>query len=76
VRNQQQWRKQEPDPVQGTFDYPVTCPDCGGFMRTNYDGMGLPVATCPNAHCSQTHFGDGWLKRNDYWTAGGDDGDA
>ena len=53
--------------VSGEFDGPVTCPECGAFMWTGYDGMGLPAATCSRATCEFTGYDDADLKRRGLW---------
>lgn len=56
------------DHVRGTFDTPILCPDCGGFMQTEYDPNGLPAARCRNGNCRTDVLPDDWLQRHGHWT--------
>jgi hypothetical protein len=52
--------------LDGTFDGPVPCPSCGTFMRTGYDGMGLPAAGCVRVKCNR-FLDDHQLRSRGFW---------
>jgi hypothetical protein len=58
------------DHVQGSFNTPIPCPDCGTYMATDYDPLGLPAARCPDPDCGVGVMPDDWLRENGYWEAG------
>lgn len=43
------------DSTLGEWVETPTCPDCGVFMSRDYDGSGLPAASCSRVEC------DGWM---------------
>jgi hypothetical protein len=56
----------EDDHLAGEFDGPVPCPECGAFMATGYDGMGLPTATCSRVSCN-AFYDDRELQDLGFW---------
>jgi hypothetical protein len=41
----------EGEEIQGGFNGPVPCPECGQYMKTFYDGERMPTALCTREGC-------------------------
>lgn len=54
--------------VEGEFDTPINCPNCGSIMSTDYDPAGLPAVRCTNPGCERDILGDAWLRNTGNWT--------